>query len=261
MGVLRWLFGAGRDAGGRGKPRPALVPPRISEPVLTRNLSTAPTPLPDDTKNIRLAALRDWQAELARLGGVAPKPVTRGDLTAVLRARGWDRIIQDGETLFLRNDDRGAASISFQLKTFPGTALNAPDQRLTMSCFLSPHDYLAVASALASPHEPPPLVHRITVKRQGFVLTRADLDSAASEAEAKLAGTDFAMYLDQAAGWAPSRPGSAGLVHLAALVLRGDQARLDQYAAQGAAAGFVPFITPDMLRRAAQLGRDRPPVA
>jgi hypothetical protein len=217
--------------------------------------ATIRVPTHSELEKRRLEKLSAWQTELARLGGVAPKPITRGDLAAVLRGQGWDRIIKDGETVFLRDDDRGAGSISFQLKTFTGTDLNAPDQRLVMSCFLSPHDYLSAATVIAAPHDAPPLVHRIAVERQGFILTRADLDSAVTEAEAKLAAADIALHLDQAAGWAPSRPGSAGLVHLAALVLRGDRARLDHYAARGKVAGFVPFITPEMIARAAALAR------
>lgn len=237
MGMLRWLFGARRDAGGRGQPRPA--------PVLSAVLSRAPEP----------DAWALWQAELARLGGVAPKPVTRGDLTAALRARGWDRVIRGGESLFLRDDGRGAAQIWPALKTRLASEGQAPDQLLHLSCSLSPPDYLAVATAIAAPAAPPPLVGPIRVARQGFILTRADLDSAVTEAEVKLAAADIALHLDQAAGWAPSRPGSAGLVHLTALVLRGDRARLDRYAALGEQAGFVPFITPDMIARAATLAR------
>lgn len=202
-----------------------------------------------------MADLHGWHSQLARLGGVAPKPVTRGDLTSALRARGWDRVIEGGETVFLRTDDRGAAQIAATLKTRLATDTYAPDQRLRLFCMLSPPDYLAVATAIAAPHVPPPLVRQIAVERQGFVLSRADLDSAVVEAEAKLAAADIALHLDQAAGWAPSRPGAAGLVHLAALVLRRDRARLDAYAAAGHAAGFVPFITPDMLVRAAELAR------
>lgn len=262
MRLLRWLFGANADTGGRGMSPPARKEPPLrpitmqsGETFTLPGGATIRVPTLPELEQRRLDRLQAWQAELAAMGGVAIKPVTRGNLATVLRARGWDRIIKDGETVFLRNDDRGAASISFQLKTLTGAALNAPDQRLVMSCFLSPPDYLAAATAIADPFDAPPLVHRIAVERQGFILTRADLDSAVTEAEAKLAAADIALHLDQAAGWDPSRPGSAGLVHLAALVLRGDRARLERYAELGPDAGFVPFITPEMIARAAALAR------
>jgi hypothetical protein len=237
------------------QPAPIIVTP--GETFCLPDGTRVRLPTEAELESHRLVALRDWQAQLASLGGVAPKPVTRGDLTAVLRARGWDRVIREGETVFLHSDDRGAAKIFPMIKTRLATDRYAPDQRLNLRCFLSPPDYLAVATAISTPHPPPPLIHRITVERQGFVLTRANLASAVTEAEAKLAAADIAMHLDQAAGWAPSRPGSAGLLHLAALVLRGDRAQLDRYAALGGDAGFVPFITPDMLLRAAALARGR----
>lgn len=265
MRLLRWLFGAKGDAGGRGLTPPTRTEPALRGPtrinILPGETVTLPDgavlrmPTHDELETRRLTKLRNWQAQVARLGGIVPKPVTRGNLAAVLRARGWNRIIKDGEGVFLRNDDRGEARIFAKLKTLNGGPTHAPYQELSLFCSLSPPDYLAAVTAIAAPHPALPLVSRITVERQGFILTRADLDSAVTEAEAKLAAADITMYLDQAAGWDPSRPGSAGLVHLAALVLRGDRARLDHYAALGVNAGFVPYITPEMIARAAALAR------
>lgn len=262
MRFLRRIFGGGRDM---SPPTGTEQPPvgvteftvRPGETIALPDGAAIRMPTAAELDARHASALRAWQTELARLGGVTPKPVTRGTLASVMRARGWERVIKNGETLFLRDDDRGTARIQLRLSTRAARADAAPEQQLGLTCSLTPHDFRAVYTALAGPDVRPILVGMISVHRTGFVLTRADLESAVTEAEAKLAAADIALHLDQAAGWDPARPGASGLVHLTALVLRRDRARLDRYAALGTAAGFAPFITPEMLARAATLARDR----
>ncbi|HAV08479.1 MAG TPA: hypothetical protein DEF12_06690 [Rhodobacteraceae bacterium] len=250
MRFLRRIFG-----GKRGRSLPA--PVYSNETTIQLDEVTITLPSREEMDRRLKMQFAAWQAELARLGGVAPKSITRGDLAAVLRARGWQRVIRDGATVFLRDDVRGRARIIPMLKTVSPTSTTAPDQRLELVCALWPQDYWAVITQIAGYDFPPPLVEMVRVDRRGFYLTRVDLDSAVCEAEAKLAAADIGLHLEQAAGWLPSRPGASGLVHLAALVLLGDTKRLEFYAADAKSAGFAPFIAPEMISRAAGLAADR----
>jgi hypothetical protein len=250
MRFLRRIFG-----GRRGRSLPAPVYSDDTTIPLDGVTITLPSREEMDRRlEMQFAA---WQAELVRLGGVAPKPITRGDLAAVLRARGWQRVIRDGGTVFLRDNMRGRARIIPMLKTVGPTSTTAPDQRLGLVCALWPQDYWTVIMEIAGYDFPPPLVGMIQIDRRGFFLTRSDLDSAVCEAEAKLEAADIGLHLEQAAGWLPSRPGASGLVHLAALVLLGDTKRLEFYAAEPKSTGFAPYISPEMISRASRLARDR----
>ncbi|MCI2400286.1 hypothetical protein [Aliiroseovarius subalbicans] len=204
--------------------------------------------------------MAEWQALVSQPDWVPSAKVTRRDVERELRAQGFKRRTDAGETVFERTDADRSLSISLTLKTFPETERTAPMQRLSLTGAVAGKTFQEVEAAIRGVTTARVGQAVLTAKSEDFFLTEQDVAGAISDLAMRLTALNLDDRLATFRAYAPSQPGIAGLHHLVALALAGQVEQLEGYArrrADGGDAGFVPYISDGMITRARDLARDR----
>ncbi len=205
----------------------------------------------------RLDDLAAWQRLKAK--GPLPEKVTRRALEKMLSARGYRKKRIDPDVCFLKETSDRSVLLWVRLKTFGQEGHYAPSQRLTVSASVCTAEYAAAEAEVMG--EPPS--HIITIASTGelrfkeFILTAERAQEIFDDVQAKAMAIDLDAVFAQFRDYDPARPGAGGLRHLCALALAGDVDTLDGYVRRrmdNDPCGFVPFITDDMIARAAKIG-------
>ena len=233
---LKWLGGGKEDSA------PKLDPP---DAAAQRN------------EKGRLDDLAAWDS--LKASGPLPKKVTRAQLEKMLTARGFRKKRVDPDVCFLKDMPDRVVFLLVRLKTFGHEGHYAPSQRLTLSANICTPEYAAAeAEVMGDPDR-----QLVTMAGTGelrfkeFILTAERAEDIFDEVQAKAIAIDPVALLAQFRGYDPSRPGADGLKHLCALALAGDVDTLHGYVRRRMAndpCGFVPFITAEMIARAAKIG-------
>lgn len=205
----------------------------------------------------RQVDLARW-AKIKADGGLGDT-VTRQDVEHVLKSQGFKKKRGDRESIFVKRLSDRSYTIWFRLKTFGESETYAPSQQLLVSASLATHIYSEVEAEITD--QPTP--HGATMggldqrKFVDFVLTQDAVTRVLAGIEADLDKLDPVEFLAKFRTYGPERAGSAGLRYLAALAIAGDIDTLGGYVRRrmdGDPCGFVPFISDDMISRAAKIG-------
>lgn len=237
VGWLKWLGGGGAS----------LSAPHLDSPEVTARR----------VESKRVADLAEWTKRKAK--GTLGEKVTRGDVETILARQGFKKRRQNGESLFMKRTDDRDIALFIGLKTFGEGGMFAPSQQLLVSAGMATHEYAAIEREIMASGQ----THFVTMagieqrKLRDFVLTKAKVSADLAEVEADVLAIDPDEALARFRDFETSRPGSAGVRHIAALALAGDIDTLDGYVRRrmsGDPCGFVPFITDEMIARAAKIG-------
>lgn len=205
----------------------------------------------------RLDDLAAW--ERLKAGGPLPEKVTRAELDKMLATRGFRKKRVDPDFCFLKETPDRTILLWVRLKTFGQGGHYAPSQRLTVSANICTPEYAAVEAEVMGD----PDLQIVTMAGTGelrfkeFILTTERAEEIFDEVQAKAMALDPAALLSQFRDYDTARPGASGLRHLCALALAGDVDTLDGYVRRrmdNDPCGFVPYITDDMIARAAKIG-------
>lgn len=204
----------------------------------------------------RKADLAAW-AKLKSKGPL-PDKISRGGLEQTLKARGYTKHRGDPDSYFTKSLSDRTIMLWLSLKTFGEGGLYAPRQRLLVTISPSTPAFSAIEAEIMD--DPTPHFASIVSlgqrKFDDFVLTQPRVAEIIDIIETEVLDLDFTAALAQLRATDPARPGNAGLKHLTALALAGDIDTLDGYVRRrmdGDPCGFVPFITDEMIARAAKI--------
>ena len=237
-GWLKRLFGGG----GEDTDAVKLDPPDVME---------------DRMEQTRLADLAAWQA--LKAAGPLPKKITRPQIETVLRERGFVKKPNEGESYFRKDLPDRYFILRIQLKSLSGTEDYAPSQRLLVSPNFCTHDYSVIETEVLGDLaiDPATMVNLGQRRFKEVILTSKRVEDILTEVEEALLKINPSDVLEEFCAYPPSRPGSGGIRHLCGLVCLDHVDRLDGYLEQrvrGNDCGFMPYITDDMIARAAQIG-------
>lgn len=234
---LKWLGGGKDDAA------PKLDPPDVTAARV-------------DAK--RRKDLADWQAAKARDPHILDRKITHKDYVAVLRDSGYRARRIMGEAIYVKTGPQADFAIFARLKTLGDGDYYAPSQRFALSGYVSDHLAAKVSERLFSGETAvPATAYGAPIEVRWIIVTHAQVQEAVAAMDAALAALDIEAALAEHRAFSPSKPGSAGLSHLVALVLAGEVETLldyDHARSTGRDAGFVPYITDAMIAEALALG-------
>ena len=199
------------------------------------------------------AELAAWHRHLKGLGGRRPVPLTRRALDRVLMDMGYRPRRHNDETLFERRVGPLIITIFPQLKSRAESPTMAPRQIATLLTTACTERFDGVYQTISGANNRPVQLRAGDITDRDFALDSARIGALVQRAEAAVLSQDPESALTEFAGYETSRPGSAGLLHLAALACLGDRAILKGYQAaraRGQSAGFVPYVTNEMIDRA-----------
>lgn len=206
----------------------------------------------------RTADLGEWAKVKARTPDILNDKINRAAVDAALKAAGYRRVMLQGEASWLKRLNDTSFGIHASLKTLGGDDYYAPSQRLILGGWVTLHLAAKVHAHLMPSAGPHMSVATVDEREErGFVLMRSDVERAIAGVEAELLLVD----VDAALARLRHRPDTgcgagSSLSHLVALVLGADVAMLldyDHLRRNGSDAGFLPYITNEMVAEALAL--------
>ena len=205
----------------------------------------------------RTADLAAW-SKIKANGGLGDQ-VTRRDVESILIGLGFRKRRGDGESLFVKELEDRFYTIWIRLKTFGESEVYAPSQHLYVSASLATHVYRDVEAEIMGGSASMNATMGGLDQRKfvDYVLTKEAVTLAFESIQADLDAIDPDNILAKFRTYGTERAGSAGPRFLAALAIAGDIDTLDGFVRRrmdGDSCGFMPFITDDMILRAARIG-------